>query len=168
MWYYLHRITIHALNDILRLKTLCIESLPIAFPADVIRAEAEQVVTRLIEIVHPSQEARQLLRDWLRTEFAMQGPGKHLIENFATFEQAAFVDEVRKRRAKSAGKLTPGALRTLQEGYTELVGPIRQERAEAVALERKLNDLANEAYGLTEEEIALLWETAPPRMPLVP
>jgi hypothetical protein len=32
-------------------------------------------------------------------------------------------------------------------------------------LERRLSDLVNEACGLTPDEVALLWETAPPRMP---
>jgi hypothetical protein len=34
-------------------------------------------------------------------------------------------------------------------------------------LERRLSDLVNQAYRLTEEEIALLWQTAPPRMPCI-
>jgi hypothetical protein len=29
-------------------------------------------------------------------------------------------------------------------------------------------DLVNAAYGLTPEEIALMWKTAPPRMPFTP
>ena len=37
---------------------------------------------------------------------------------------------------------------------------------EALALERKISDLVNEAYGLTPEEVELMWETAPPRMPV--
>jgi hypothetical protein len=32
-------------------------------------------------------------------------------------------------------------------------------------LERQLSDLVNEAYGLTPDEVALMWQTAPPRMP---
>jgi hypothetical protein len=39
---------------------------------------------------------------------------------------------------------------------------------EAAGLERQVSDLVNEAYGLTPEEVQLMWETAPPRMPLVP
>jgi hypothetical protein len=33
-------------------------------------------------------------------------------------------------------------------------------------LEHDLSDLVNAAYGLTPDEIALLWATAPPRMPI--
>ena len=40
--------------------------------------------------------------------------------------------------------------------------------AESLTLERRLSDLVNEAYHLTPEEITLLWQTAPPRMPIVP
>ena len=32
-------------------------------------------------------------------------------------------------------------------------------------LEAEVAELVNAAYGLTAEEIALLWRTAPPRMP---
>ena len=31
-----------------------------------------------------------------------------------------------------------------------------------------LSDLVNAAYGLTPDEVALMWRTAPPRMPLDP
>ena len=37
---------------------------------------------------------------------------------------------------------------------------------EALRLERHLSDLVNAAYHLTPDEIALLWQTAPPRMPV--
>jgi hypothetical protein len=32
--------------------------------------------------------------------------------------------------------------------------------------ERRVSNLVNQAYGLTPEEVALMWATAPPRMPL--
>jgi len=32
--------------------------------------------------------------------------------------------------------------------------------------EHRLSDLVNQAYRLTEEEIDLMWRTAPPRMPI--
>ena len=30
----------------------------------------------------------------------------------------------------------------------------------------RLSDLLNQAYGLTPEEVDLMWKTAPPRMPI--
>jgi hypothetical protein len=40
--------------------------------------------------------------------------------------------------------------------------------AETFKLERTLSDLVNQAYGLTPTEIELMWQTAPPRMPIPP
>lgn len=47
-----------------------------------------------------------------RTEFDVEAPGQKL-ESFAGLDEAAFIEEVRKRRPKSAGKLSPAALRAL-------------------------------------------------------
>ena len=46
--------------------------------------------------------------------------------------------------------------------------PSRALAAETLALERTLSDLVNQAYALTPAEIALMWQTAPPRMPIPP
>ena len=43
-----------------------------------------------------------------------------------------------------------------------------QRLKDFAALERRLAELVDEAYGLTAEEVALLWATAPPRMPVGP
>ena len=40
--------------------------------------------------------------------------------------------------------------------------PARALAAETLTLERTLSDLANQAYGLTPAEIAVMWQTAPP------
>ena len=112
-----------------------------------------------------SHEARQLLFDWLGTEFEVPEPGKRL-ENVVDLDLQAFVDEVRKRRSRTAKKLTPAALKALRDGYTEQITPLQQDKAEMGVLERRISDLVNSAYGLTPEEIALLWATAPPHMPL--
>jgi hypothetical protein len=45
--------------------------------------------------------------------------------------------------------------------------PERQRTAEIQTLEQRLSDMINQAYGLSDEEIALFWKTAPPRMPNV-
>ena len=53
-------------------------------------------------------------------------------------------------RAVSAGR-----------GYAEMATPMREDRAEAAKLERRLSDLVDRAYGLTPEDVDLLWSTAP-------
>ncbi len=62
--------------------------------------------------------------------------------------------------------LTAAGLQALREEYTRSIEPARTLAAEALKLEHTLSDLVNEAYGLTPAEIALMWDTAPPRMPI--
>jgi hypothetical protein len=44
--------------------------------------------------------------------------------------------------------------------------PARIAARGALLLERRLSDLVNAAYGLTPDEVKLMWDTAPPRMPI--
>jgi hypothetical protein len=97
-------------------------------------------------------------------EFGVEKPGQKL-EDFAALTENAFIEEARKRRPKSAPRLTPAALKELRTVYTGQATPLQDARAEAAKLESRLSDLVNAAYGLTEAEIDLLWRTAPPRMP---
>jgi len=46
--------------------------------------------------------------------------------------------------------------------------PALNAAADIPRLERRLSNLVNAAYELTREEVALMWRTAPPRMPLDP
>lgn len=165
MWWYNWRYLPHMKDEALSPVGERMETLPIAPPTDDIRSEVEQAVTRLIEIKRTSHEARQILLDWLCTEFEVQEPGKRL-ENVIELDLQAFVEEVRKRRPRTTKKLTPAARKALRDGYTEQIGPLQQGKGETMTLERTINNLVNRAYGLTEDEVAVLWETAPPRMPL--
>ena len=60
---------------------------------------------------------------------------------------------------------TPHAQR---DEYTRTIAPARALAAETLTLERTLSDLVNQACGLTPAEIVLMWQTAPPRMPIPP
>jgi hypothetical protein len=66
-------------------------------------------------------------------------------------------DECRRQRP-AAG------VHALRDEYTRTIAPTRALAAETLKLERALNDLVNQAYALTPAEIALMWQTAPPRM----
>ena len=65
-------------------------------------------------------------------------------------------------------KLTAAEIGELRREHAETIEPARQARARIFALENQLSNLVNEAYGLTPEEVALMWRTAPPRMPFTP
>jgi hypothetical protein len=49
---------------------------------------------------------------------------------------------------------------------TRTIEPTHFLAAEALKLEYRLHDLVNAAYGLTSEEVRLMWDTTPPWMPI--
>jgi len=53
----------------------------------------------------------------------------------------------------------------LEEEHARSVRPLQALAAEARQLERRVAELVNAAYRLTAEEVALMWRTAPLRMP---
>ena len=64
--------------------------------------------------------------------------------------------------------LSSAGLHALRDEYTGTIAPARALAAETLELERTLSDLINQAYALTPVEISLMWQTAPPRMPIPP
>jgi hypothetical protein len=54
----------------------------------------------------------------------------------------------------------------LDRTYTRTLEPTRALAAETLHLERTLSDLVNQACALTPAKIDLMWQTAPPRMPI--
>jgi hypothetical protein len=54
----------------------------------------------------------------------------------------------------------------LTDTHARYAGPMQQRAAEIRALERRLSDLVNQAYRLSEDDIDLIRRTAPPRMPV--
>src|SRR5260370_22258478 len=86
------------------------------------------------------------------------------LQNVATLDADTLAAEVQKARGKRK-PLSAAELKALNAEHARSVKPLQVLAAEARQLERRVADLVNAAYGLTPEEVALLWRTAPPRMP---
>jgi len=164
LWAYMWRNATHGKDEALRLIYSFVETIPIVQPTDSLRVEVEMKVTRLIEITKANQEASREVLDWLQVEHNIDKLGQKL-EDFASLDCDQFVQEVKTRKPKGSG-LSPKALKELREVYSDYAPHIQTRRAEALTLEMRLSDLVNQAYGLTPEEIDLMWKTAPPRMPI--
>ena len=85
----------------------------------------------------------------------------------AELDSDTLVAEVKRIRGKKL-PLTAAGVQGLRQEYTGTIEPSRALAAETLKLEGALSDLVNQAYGLTPAEIALMWQTAPPRMPIPP
>ncbi len=85
----------------------------------------------------------------------MEQAGQRLAD-FASLSADEFIAEVKKRRPRAAGALTPATLKALRTGYTEQAAPVQLRAGKALGLERWLAELVNAAYGLTPEDVDLL------------
>jgi hypothetical protein len=102
----------------------------------------------------------------LRHEFGLDKFGRVLAEP-QMLDADGFVAAVRAALPKSR-KWSVAEIARLKQEFADTLIPARNTAADILAHERKLSDLVNTAYGLTPEEVALMWRTAPPRMPLDP
>jgi hypothetical protein len=93
-------------------------------------------------------------------------PSRALTEPFS-LSSDEFVEQIRKARGVRK-PLSAAAVHAVREEYVRTVQPMQAALREAERLEWRLNELVNEAYGLTPDEVRLMWRTAPPRMPLTP
>ena len=166
IWWYAWRTVYHGKDEALRLKNIFMETFPIPNVHPNIFQASEEAADQLIEITKSVQQTNHDIRHWLEVEYEVAKPSLKLREP-AGLDRESFAAEVKKARGK--GKpLSLAARKMLDEEYDRTVAPARAMAADAGPLERRLADLVNAAYGLTPEEVALLWSTAPPRMPAAP
>ncbi len=104
------------------------------------------------------------IHDWLLHEFGVDKPGRTLAEPHQ-LDADGFVTAVRAALPKSR-KWSAAEITRLKQEYAATLTPARDAAADILALERKLSDLVNAAYSLTPDDVALMWRTASPRMPL--
>lgn len=166
MWWHNWRTLTHLKDEALSPLGYMVESLPIAEPTDVLRTEVEKITSRLIDVTDACHTMRRAILDWLRVEHEIDKSSRKL-QSPTDLDSDAFVAEVRRIRGKRK-PLSAAALKSLRDEHARTIEPARVQAAEALQLERQLSDLVNEAYGLTPDEVALLWQTAPPRMPFQP
>ncbi len=164
LWFWLWRNTIHGKDEALRLKNIYTEQIPIAHPNEAQRSQVDQCVQFLTALTKERYEIISGVLDWLQVEHEIGKPSKKL-QTLIELDSDAFVAEVKKLRGKK-NPLSVAALRSLRDEHTRTIEPARIQAAEALNLERQISDLVNEAYGLTPDEVALMWKTAPPRMPI--
>jgi hypothetical protein len=112
------------------------------------------------------RRTQRALLDWLRVEYGIEKPSNKLLAP-TELDSNTWVSEVKRIRGNKQ-PLTSAGLQALREEHTRTIAPARALAAEALSLERALSDLVNQAYSLTPAEIEIMWQTAPPRMPILP
>lgn len=165
-WWFSWRNAVHGKDEALRFIKDYAKTIPIPSPTAEQQDTANQHIRRLIEISGSSHVVRRTLLDWLKVEYEIEKPSQKL-QDPIMLDSDALVAEVKKVRGKSK-PLTAAALKALRDEDAQTLAPARVLTTVAQTLERQLSDLVNTAYGLTPAEVQLMWDTAPPRMPIAP
>lgn len=165
-WYFSWRHFMHLKDEALSNDQVKINVFPIPKPTVEQQNTAGHAFTNLLRFKEKISAAESSIHDWLRHEFSIEKLRRPLTESHK-LDADSFVTAVRSALPKSR-KLSAAEIARLKQEFENTVVPAGKAATEILALERMLSDLVNAAYGLTPEEVALMWRTAPPRMPLDP
>ena len=164
MWWYNWRHLGHAKDEALTPQGFQMEMLPIA-RCDGTNPAAPASVNALREIQTEIQEARKLLVDWYRGSLGVVRITNLLRDPFE-LDADEFVAAIQRARPARLGAFNTAAVRQVRAEHSNIIVPAARRLAEAQKHERALSELVNEAYGLTQQDVNLMWRTAPPRMPI--
>lgn len=160
-WYFMFKTFPHKKDEAVALDIPFLREMPIAAQP---RKFDGAKVARVRKLRQSSHEAAARMSDWLQVEFEIERAGR-LVGRHIDRSVDEFVSAVRDALPKKR-KLTAGDIAELKREFTATVKPAQQQRAEITTLERGLFDLVYAAYGFTNDDVDLMWHTAPPRMPL--
>jgi hypothetical protein len=138
--------------------------LPIASADDATANAAASAVASPRAIAEAQHEARANLRGWLQINWNLQ-PSGTLADPF-NFTADEFTGAIRSALPRGQRTLSSSSIVAIRAEHAATIAPMTARLAEAARHEATLSAMVNRAYGLTAEDEALIWETAPPRMPI--
>lgn len=148
-------------DEALNTLSYLIDVVPVSRPQQPAVTITQTLVQTQVDIL----AAQQLLLDWYHHTLDIDAIPNMLRDPF-NLDADSFIAAIRKARGAKRGPLTAAAIRHIREEHARTILPMARRLAEAMQHEQRLSDLVNEAYGLTPEDVALMWRTAPPRMPI--
>ena len=165
-WWYSWRRAQHGKDEALRYFTSFVETYPVA-PLDQQQLEAVGTdIHRLSQLMDIAHGAERSMLDWFRHSLGVEKFKSRLSTPASlTADElvAAYSESAPKHRTPTAAEIAE-----IKREHKATVEPALLARGEIFLLEQRLSDLVNQAYGLTPEEVDLMWRTAPPRMPFTP
>ena len=141
------------------------QQVPIARLPDEGAVAAHVEALRAIQV--EAHDTKRLLADWYRHSLGIETVPT-VLRDPLRLSADQFVSAIGKAPGNNRRVLTAATIGHIRDEYIRTVEPVERRLADAVQHERALSDIVNAAYGLAPEEVALMWRTAPPRMPLDP
>ena len=165
-WWFNWRHLTHLKDEALSPMGYKMEQVPIAPFTGAARRKVVAAVDGLIEATAIRQETAAAIADWLRLELQLE-KWKTALNDPSALDADSFCAAIRESLPKRT-ELTAADIKRFKGEYAATVKPAAKARERALKLEQELSALVNEAYGLTDADVDLMWRTAPPRMPYNP
>jgi len=162
MWWRNWRRLPHLKDEALSPMGFLMEQAPIPDPPAAME-DVSAAVAALVAAQREAAETRGALARWYRHEWGIERPPGALLDPFA-LDADGFAAALRRALPRKR-RLTSAELDAMAREHAASVAPTALRLAQAARHERRLAALVEQAYGLTAEERALMWRTAPPRMP---
>ncbi len=163
MWWHNWRYLVHLKDEALSPAGDKMISVPIPMPSAEQRDQTEQAVAQSVALTRSIQLTKADVLDLLRVQYGIAAAGQRLAD-FEELGSEDFLREVTKRRDKQKDFPT-SALRELRTLFDKEVPGILVQRSKLLGLEKQIAEQVHAAYKLTAEELAVMKETQPPRMP---
>ncbi|MGX4806867.1 Eco57I restriction-modification methylase domain-containing protein [Bradyrhizobium guangdongense] len=165
LWWYGWRHFIHMKDEALSNDQVKIAELPI--PPELLKdKQLKKTVSDLLSETRRIAEAESAMREWLHQEFEVKR-GVAALRKPSALSFDEFVAAVKSGLARGR-KLTAAEIAELKREYRATIEPVRSSRGMVARLEISVSNAVNAGYGLSQEDIALMWSSAPPRMPFSP
>jgi hypothetical protein len=165
-WYFQYRTFPHKKDETIAMDIPYLRTIAIPSPSADNAAQVDDLVCALLQRTSSIRSADNAMADWLHHEIGLAKLPSALTEA-SQLDSDGFIAAVRSALPKRT-VLSPARLAQLRDAFAETLEPARADRATADADERALSEIVNQAYGFTPEDVALMWRTAPPRMPVSP
>jgi len=160
-WWLAWRTAQHGKDEALRYFADWLNEFPVPVPTVAQRDAAAKFVDQLTDLARRRRDGQTAIVDWLHITLGVDRASKSL-QNVAALDLDAFLASVKKARGRA---LEIQDVKLLKKQHEVHVVPLRALSQKAMQIEQQLSVTVNMAYGLTPEELKLLWDTAPPRMP---
>ncbi|MEQ1615333.1 MAG: Eco57I restriction-modification methylase domain-containing protein [Hyphomicrobiaceae bacterium] len=164
-WYYQFKKFPHKKDEALAMDISALND----FPVPSLKGGQAKFMTAVDEVANAAATEQQravIAEDWLRHQVGITS-AKAIQGAIDCSDAEAFVAHLRAALPKKQ-KLTAADIAEMKREYVSSIEPVRLCRNAVFTLENRISNLVNEAYGLTSEEVDLMWRTAPPRMPFTP
>lgn len=166
LWWFNWRHLTHLKDEALSPMGYKMEQVPIAPFTGAARRKVVAAVDGLIQATAIRQETAAAIADWLRLELQLE-KWKTALNDPSALDADSFCAAIRESLPRRT-ELTAADIKRFKGEYAATVKPAAKARERALQLEQELSALVNEAYGLTDADVDLMWRTAPPRMPYNP